>query len=171
MPPLKRRRELSPQQQQERELISQLNQLPAGELPEWMEFDPSLRPPTALREDLARPLSARVGEQVDPNTGKYVAEVDAEGYEWIVPARTGYPRTGGAHGPFADAVGYNRAEKKLRIVFHNVSPASHGTGQWAYENVAAGEWYALRRAASTGRFMKRHIFSHPNHYEEFRYPW
>jgi hypothetical protein len=146
------------------------SEMPVEELPEWMEFDSSLRPATPLRTDLSRPTSARVGERLDPDTGKYFAEVDEDGFEWILPARTGYPGSGGDHGPFSDAVGYNRETKQLRIVFHNVT-RTNPSGQWEYHNVQTPEWYALRRAASTGRFMKRHIFSHPNNKTTFPSPW
>jgi hypothetical protein len=152
-----------------REAGSLEHELPTEAVPDWMRLLPpyATRPEPPVRSDLKKPIAARIGEEVNPDTGKYEpAVVDEEGYEWVVPAHTTRPER-----PFADAVGYNRDEHRLRIIFHNVSPASHGTGMWAYENVSATDWRQLRLRASTGRYMIGHIFSKPNHYEEFRGPW
>lgn len=119
-----------------------------------------------LRGHESKPITKLVGEKLNPNTGKYEAIVDAEGYEWVLPSRTSNIKR-----PYSRAVGYNRAEQKIRIVFRDGSPVSHYRGTWVYENCSAEDWYELRRRASTGKYMAKHILSHPNHFDPFAYPW
>ena len=149
----------------ERRLESGESDLPAEALYSMMEFDYSERPETPLREGLKRPTAARVGESVDPGTHRYRADVDVEGYEWVVPSRT----TNAAR-PFSLCVGYSREEHKVRVLFREGSPASHGLGTWAYEDVTPSEWYAIRRTASTGKYFIRHLFGKPNQFESFNTP-
>lgn len=91
---------------------------------------------------------------------------DDDGFVWISPSPTAYPSVkGNPPGPRSQRIGYNLAERQLRIVFR---PDKHGVAaRYSYSGVTPDLWERMRRTASTGRFLNRVI--HGTHADEISY--